>query len=74
MLQAAALTETTAVIQNMSKSAEHNATAAQSAKDLGLGAQERAIHGEGVIDSAVHAMNEVSDSSGRGCEDHHHHR
>ena len=61
--QAAAVTQTTAVIQTMSNSAEHNAIAAQSAKDLGLSAQERAIQGGGVIESAVHAMNEVNESS-----------
>lgn len=61
--QAAALTETTSVIHNMSKSAEQNATAAQSAKELGLGAQDRAVQGGEVIVIAVHAMGEVSQSS-----------
>ena len=61
--QAAALTETAAVIQNMSHSTEQNAASAQSAKILGLGAQQRAEDGGSVIVEAVAAMDEVTASS-----------
>ncbi len=61
--QAAALTETAAVIKNMSHSTEQNAASAQTAKNLGLGAQQRAEDGGSVIIEAVAAMDEVTASS-----------
>ncbi len=61
--QAAALTETAAAISSMSISTGQNAESAQTAKNLGLGAQQRAEDGGSVIVEAITAMGEVTASS-----------
>jgi methyl-accepting chemotaxis protein len=63
--QAASLEETSATMEEMSVNVSSNAENARKASDLAGEARTRAQRGKEVVSSAVEAMNEIEESSGR---------
>ncbi|HIE02040.1 MAG TPA: methyl-accepting chemotaxis protein [Thiotrichaceae bacterium] len=61
--QAASLEETAASMEEMTSTVQQNANNAKMANQLASSAKEQASQGGGVVDTAIKAMNEISDSS-----------
>jgi methyl-accepting chemotaxis protein len=61
--QAASLEETAASLEEISTTVKQNADSAQHASNLAGGARDSAERGGKVVDSAVHAMSEITTSS-----------
>ncbi|MEK8016041.1 MAG: methyl-accepting chemotaxis protein [Candidatus Parabeggiatoa sp.] len=61
--QAASLEETAASMEEMTSTVQQNANNAKMANQLASSAKEQASKGGGVVDTAINAMNEISESS-----------
>ena len=63
--QASALEETASSMEEMTATVKQNADNARQASQLAVGARDQADRGGGVVERAVRAMSEISDSSKR---------